>query len=145
MKSKIKGWLDECSDEAAKAEYTKILEDEYKKPLGKIDDIYSANEEYIRDFTYNGEYSDLLCAKTISISFRLYYSTVDDSWQIRYNNVSLFPAPFRDFINNADRVSKNPADLIKYVKLVYSTSKKANDYANMVIDLTRKAAADLRA
>ena len=145
MKTKIKDWLDECDDAAAKEEYTKILEDEYKKPLGKIDDIYSANEEYVRDFTSNGEYSNLLRPKTINISFRLYYSTVDDSWQIRYDNVSLFPAPFRNFINNADRVSKNPADLINYVKLVYDTSKKANDYANMVIELTRKAAADLKA
>ena len=145
MKEKIKGWLDECNDTAAAKEYTKILEDEYKKPLGKIDNIYSANKEYISDFTYNGEYSNLQRSSTVSISFRLNYSTIDDNWQIRYNNVSLFPTPFRDFINNIVRVSKNPADLINYVKLVYNTSKKANDYANMVIDLTRKATADLKA
>lgn len=145
MKEKIKEWLDECNDTAAEAEYTKILEDEYKKPLGKIDNIYSANEEYTRDFTYNGEYSNLQRSSTISISFRLSYSTVDDNWQIRYNNVSLFPAPFRNFINNAPRVSKNPADLINYVKLVYNTSKKANDYANKVIALTKAAEEDLKA
>ncbi len=144
MKEKIEEWLTECNDKDTKAEYTKILKDEYKKPLGKIDDIFGTNEEYISKFTYNGEYSNLQRSGTINISFRLSYSTIDDNWQIRYNNVSLLPTPFVDFINTADRVSKNPADLINYVKLVYNTSKKANDYANKVIDLTRKAIADLK-
>ena len=144
MKEKIASWITECTDEAAKIEYTKILEDEAKKPLSTIDGIYSANVDYITNYTYNGEYSSVRLHHCTPIVFTITYSTVDDSWQILYKGVYSFPKPFRMFLDKANRVSKNPAELINYVELVYKTSLKANDYANKVIALTKAAEEDLK-
>ena len=145
MKEKIASWIAECTDDAAKIEYTKILEDEAKKPLSTIDGIYSANVDYIVNHTYNGEYSNLRLHHCMQIVFTITYSTVDDSWQILYTGASSFPTPFRTFLDKANRVSKNPAELINYVELVYKTSLKANDYANKIIALTKAAEEELKA
>lgn len=143
-KRKIEAWLEEIND-PAKAEYTKLLETEAKKPLGVIPGIFSTNKEYISKFTYNGEYSTILRSGQCTIAFSITYNASDDNWQICYRGLSGFPSIFRKFLDNADKVSKNPADLIKYVELVYKVSQKANDYANKVLALTKAAKEDLKA
>lgn len=145
QKAKLQGWIDDCTDDAARAEYTKILNEEANRPLAYIDGIFNTNAKYINNFTYDGEYSALTRAHQVNILFNVSYSTESDSWNIIYRGLRSFPAPFKKFMDNADRISKNPADLIKYVELVYKTSLKANDYANKVIELTKAAEEDLKA
>lgn len=143
-KRKIETWLEEFND-SDKAEYIKLLETEAKKPLGVIPGIFSTNKEYISKFAYNGEYSSILRNGQCNIAFSITYNASNDNWQICYRGLSLFPSIFRKFLDNADTVSKNPADLIKFVELVYKTSQKANDYANKVLELTEAAEEDLKA
>jgi hypothetical protein len=144
-REKILGWLADVEDCNLKAEYTKILEDEYKKPMPTIDGIYNLNEDYIVNHVYNGGYNSMTHNRSVALSFRIIYFADSDSWQINYDNLSLFPAPFKEFLEKANRTCKNPVDLIKYVELVYKVSQKANDYANKVIALTKAAEEDLKA
>lgn len=143
-KRKIETWLEEFND-SDKAEYTKLLETEAKKPLGVIPGILSTNKEYISKFIYNGEYNPILRNGQCNIAFSITYNASNDNWQICYRGLSSWPSIFRKFLDNADKVSKNPADLIKYVELVYKTSQKANDYANKIIELTEAAEENLKA
>ena len=144
-REKILGWLADVEDTQLKAEYTKILEDEYKKAMPTIDGIYNLNEDYIVNYAYNGGYNSLTHNRSVQLLFRIIYFAESDSWQINYDNLSLFPTPFREFLKKANRAYKNPADLIKYVELVYKVSQKANVYANKVIELTKAADEDLKA
>jgi hypothetical protein len=144
-REKILGWLADVEDCNLKAEYTKILEDEYKKPMPTIDGIYNLNEDYIVNHVYNGGYNSMTHNHSVSLSFRIIYFADSDSWQINYDNLGLFPAPFKEFLEKANRTCKNPVDLIKYVELVYKVSQKANDYANKVLALTKAAEEDLKA
>ena len=144
-RNKILSWLEDVQDCNLKAEYSKILEDEYKKPMPTIDGIYNLNEDYVVNHVFNGSYNSMTHNRSVTLSFRIIYFAETDNWQINYDNLSLCPAPFKEFLEKANRTCKNPADLIKFVELVYKVSQKANDYANKVIALTKAAEEDLKA
>ena len=146
MKTKLQNWIDECSDAAARAEYTKILNEEADRPLTYIDGIFNTNVKYISDFTYNGEYSysSLTRSHQINFMFNVTYFVESDTWQIVYRGLSTFPAPFRKYMDGVNEIAKNPTDLMKYVETLYKTSLKANDYANKIVELTEEVKKDLK-
>ena len=110
-----------------------------------IDGIYNLNEDYIVNHAYNGGYNSLTHNRSVQLSFRIIYFAENDTWQINYDNLSLFPAPYKEYLEKVNKTCKNPADLIKYVESVYKVSQKANDYANKVLALTKAAEEDLKA